>query len=114
MEYNKGVWRTVRGRKIYIREGQSLQEAMVESWKFSPGRHSTLWLEKQEYAHVISELNTYFTSFKDKKIATKEIGNYLYIFENYGFDDYNIFDKILIDFANDNEDVSVYSQKGEW
>ena len=30
----KGVWRTVRGRRIFIKEGQSLQDAMKESGKF--------------------------------------------------------------------------------
>ena len=31
---DKGVWRTVSGRRIFIREGQSLTEAMRESGKF--------------------------------------------------------------------------------
>ncbi len=113
MEYNKGVWRTVRGRKIYIREGQSLQEAMVESWKFSPGRHSTLWLEKQEYAHVMSELNTYFTSFQDKDIHAWAVGDYIYIFENHGFDNYNIFDKLAIN-AGDEDVTDFCNKKGAW
>lgn len=111
MEYNKGVWRTVRGRKIYIRDGQSLQDAMIESWKFSSKRHPTLWLEKQEYSHVISELNTYFSSFENKKIHVKAVGNCMYIFENHGFDDYNIFDKLFIDASDDNNDVSEYFTK---
>ena len=34
MEEN-GVWRTVGGRRIFIKEGQDLAEAMKESGKFS-------------------------------------------------------------------------------
>lgn len=30
----KGVWRTIRGRRVFIKEGQSLQDAMKESGKF--------------------------------------------------------------------------------
>ena len=29
-----GVWRTVGGRKIFIKDGQDLQNAMAESGKF--------------------------------------------------------------------------------
>lgn len=31
----KGVWRTVRGRRVFIKEGQSLTDAMRESGKFT-------------------------------------------------------------------------------
>lgn len=30
-----GVWRTISGRRVFIKEGQSLTEAMTESGKFS-------------------------------------------------------------------------------
>lgn len=30
----KGVWRTVRGRRVFIEEGQSLKDAMAKSGKF--------------------------------------------------------------------------------
>ena len=30
----KGVWRTVRGRRIFIKEGQNLRDAMAKSGKF--------------------------------------------------------------------------------
>ena len=33
-DYDNGVWRTVGGRKIFIREGQDLQTAMDDSGKF--------------------------------------------------------------------------------
>jgi hypothetical protein len=31
----KGVWRTIRGRRVFIKEGQSLSDAMKESGKFN-------------------------------------------------------------------------------
>lgn len=34
-EYKDGVWRTVSGRRIFIRKGQSLADAMKESGKFA-------------------------------------------------------------------------------
>lgn len=30
----KGVWRTIRGRRVFIKEGQSLSDAMKNSGKF--------------------------------------------------------------------------------
>lgn len=30
----KGIWRTIRGRRVFIEEGQSLKEAMAKSGKF--------------------------------------------------------------------------------
>lgn len=35
MEEKDGVWRTVRGRRIFIKDGQSLTDAMRESGKFN-------------------------------------------------------------------------------
>lgn len=35
MSEEKGVWRTIRGRKVFIKEGQSLTDAMRESGKFN-------------------------------------------------------------------------------
>ena len=34
MEENNGVWRTISGRKVFIKKGQSLEQAMIESGKF--------------------------------------------------------------------------------
>lgn len=30
-----GVWRTIGGRRVFIKDGQGLKEAMIESRKFS-------------------------------------------------------------------------------
>lgn len=37
MGEDNGVWRTIRGRRVFIREGQSLTEAMERSGKFDSG-----------------------------------------------------------------------------
>ena len=55
-------------------------------------------LPKDEYAHVMSELNTNMTD-EDKKhaVVTKPIGNYYYTVINKGFDNYTIIGKDEID-----------------
>ena len=56
--------------------------------------YTPIWLDPQEYAHVMSELNTNLSP-EDRKhaIITKPIGNYYYTIVNYGFNDYKIIDK---------------------
>ena len=63
----------------------------------------TFWLDKEEYSKIVSEINTvYYTKFKGKRICAHtsfdENGSvYLYWFENRGFNDYNIFLRVLDD-----------------
>jgi hypothetical protein len=60
--------------------------------------YATYRLPKDEYAHVMSEINTHMTEKERKqKVVTKAIGNHYYTFENNGFDDYRIIDKYEID-----------------
>ncbi|MCH1940020.1 hypothetical protein [Holdemania massiliensis] len=42
----EGVWRTVGGRRIFIKNGQSLSEAMIESGKFAKKDKSSSALEQ--------------------------------------------------------------------
>ena len=45
----------------------------------------------------MSELNTHLTQEeRGKKIVSKRIGNYLYVFINYGFNNYKFVDKIKL------------------
>lgn len=46
------------------------------------------FMSKKEYLRVIHELNTYYSSFKGKRIVHKCIGDYEYEFKNNGFDNY--------------------------
>ena len=96
MENKGGTWRTIRGRRVFIKDGQSLTDAMRESGKFQKNRRKTLYLNKEEYGKVIHELNTYYRVFENKKLVGWRIDPFYYAFENYGFNNYNIFAKIPI------------------
>lgn len=48
MEKENGVWRTIRGRRIFIASGQSLSEAMKKSGKFKNLTRTKLREAKQE------------------------------------------------------------------
>lgn len=59
---------------------------------------TTVILSKEEYAHVMSEINTWATkSQMSKKAFSKPIGNYVYTVENNGFGEYRIIGKELIE-----------------
>ena len=58
MEEN-GVWRTVGGRRIFIKEGQDLATAMKESGKFSKNQVE----DKKDYNNLSAELDK-----KDKEV----------------------------------------------
>ena len=57
-----------------------------------------IWLEKDEYAMVMSEFNTHMSA-EDRKhaIVSKPIGNYWYTIINRGFDNYTVIGKRPID-----------------
>lgn len=60
--------------------------------------YKTVILPKQEYAKVMSELNTHMSDTQRKqKVVTKAIGEYIYTVENNGFDNYRVIGKKLID-----------------
>lgn len=60
--------------------------------------YSTVFLSKDEYAHVMSELNTHLSGEqRNRKVITKAIGNYVYTVENNGFGNYRIIGKNPID-----------------
>ena len=56
--------------------------------------YETVHLPADEYATVMHEINTNLSAEdRSKKVVTKAIGDYLYTFENNGFDNYRILDK---------------------
>lgn len=61
----------------------------------------TFWLEPKEYYKICSEINQiYETQYKGKRVAAHiSFGidglSYIYYFENHGFDNYNIFMRVL-------------------
>lgn len=102
-----GVWRTIRGRRVFIENGKSLYASMVRSGKFpemnKPAR--TLQLPKKEYGHVMHELNTWYDSFKDEPRTAKCIGDYVYVFDNHGYNEYRFTRKYKID-----QEITMYKQ----
>lgn len=65
----------------------------------------TVFLPKQEYAHVMSEIATNITKEQSQKsVFEKAIGNYIYTVENNGFGNYRIIGKTLID-AGDLDEI---------
>lgn len=58
----------------------------------------TVILPKDEYAHVMSEINTNITEKQLKqKVVSKCIGDYVYTFECFGYDNYRIINKEKIE-----------------
>lgn len=55
-----GVWRTVGGRRIFIKEGQSLSDAMKKSGKFKDGKKKMSDEElKKEIGNDVKKLHKY-------------------------------------------------------
>ena len=57
-----------------------------------------IFIEKEEYANLLSELNTNLpASMKNKKIITWRVGSYQYKIINNGFNEYIITERIIIE-----------------
>ena len=90
-----GVWRTVGGRRIFIKNGQSLSEAMIESGKFSNiQKSSTESLEKWE--KIYDATDEYLNAVRPRRNRIKRDKNFIekdheheiavvkYLFEKFG------------------------------
>lgn len=100
----EGVWRTVCGRRVFIREGQSLTDAMRESGKFKHlSEFGELELDPSEYGYVVHNISTYYSRFKGQRLCAIRLdglyddSDYYYVFQNRGFAKYKIIDKVQID-----------------
>ena len=66
-----------------------------------PFENQTFWLSATEYSKIYSEINLiYDAQYKNKKIATHtSFGidgmTYVYWFENHGFNNYNIYLRVV-------------------
>ena len=69
--------------------------------KGKPFTKQAFWLEPAEYSKITSEINQLYSAvYEDKAIAAHTSfgidGNaYIYWFENHGYDDYNIFMRVI-------------------
>ena len=69
----------ITSRLEYCSDGSDMQQIM---------------LPNDEYAHVISELNTHMSDGEERhRIVTRPIGDYYYTVINQGFNDYVIIGK---------------------
>ncbi|MGD6877845.1 phage minor head protein [Bacillus infantis] len=77
----------------------SLVESDTISYvKTATSNLETIYLPKQEYAHVMSEINTHMSDAqREQAVVSKAIGDYIYTFENHGFGNYRIIGKVPID-----------------
>lgn len=100
MNEQDGVWRTVGGRRIFIRTGQSLSEAMIRSGKFKTNRNKNKEEEKKDYSKFRIEKNS-----EGKVIIKDQDGNEINMLSTK---EYN---KIAEDFADSlNEDETKFVQ----
>ena len=78
-DYSKmdGVWRTISGRRVFIKKGQSLTEAMRESGKFKENKRKTTKSGKYTYEYI-KEQNPNL-DYEDKAfVVYDEDGNEVY------------------------------------
>ena len=62
----------------------------------------TCFLEKSEYAKIVSEINTNYKKYRGQRLSIHishglDNHTYWYYFENFGFNHYNIYAKIRRD-----------------
>ena len=73
-------------------------KATAEYVKNSTSVLPTIQLPKKEYAHVMSEINTHMSDEqRELPVVSKAIGDYIYTFENHGFNEYRIIGKVPIE-----------------
>ena len=63
-----------------------------------PFQFPTMELDKQEYARIVSEINTCYTLYDGQMFCVHDSydindGAYSYYFENHGYNEYNIVSK---------------------
>lgn len=72
----------------------NLKGMLVE--KYSKTFLPTVWLPPNEYATIMSEINTNFSKYQDKEVFAHESGDYIYIAENHGYNNHRIIKKIKV------------------
>lgn len=91
-----GRWITKNGRRIYLDDGLELYDALVEH--YSNKKNPTIYLDREEYAIVMSNFDTWinYDKVKNKVILSKCIGNYIYTVEKKGYNDIRIIGRDMI------------------
>lgn len=83
-----GKWITRNGVHVYLEnEEPSLADAIAEH--YGKTKLPTINIERKEYGHITHEINTWYKKdYKKKKTISKAIGDYIYTFENKGYNNY--------------------------
>ena len=70
-----GVWRTIGGRRVFIKTGQSLSSAMIESGKFKNLRSNYQKAKEEEKTRRDEYVNKYFK--KEQNIEQSKTDNFV-------------------------------------
>lgn len=87
-----GVWRTISGRRVFIKDGQSLTDAMRESGKFSESKtriygKSDLLTAKELCKDIIKEDEYEYYAFRVQEEDTEKVGEIIeHTSKNFGGD----------------------------
>jgi len=87
------------GRNVYYKTGgQNLFDYAREKSK-NPDAFPTIEInDPQEWAILRAALNSHLTKAdRKRKVITKSVGDYVYTVQNYGYDDYRVIGKDLIE-----------------
>lgn len=92
MADERGVWRTISGRRVFIKDGQSLTDAMRESGKFDESKPRIYgksdFLKAKELCEDIIQENEYeFYAFRVQEEDTEKVGETIaHTSKNFGGD----------------------------
>ena len=64
-----GVWRTISGRRIFIKDGQSLTDAMRDSGKFGASKNKSTAKPKKQAPNMA--LNTEFGAKRQGRVMKR-------------------------------------------
>ena len=105
-----GHWRTIGGRRVFIKDGQSLSSAMKESGKFNSSKQE----QEKVKQNVTQEIKDYFKENDKDWNSDKEFKKYL--FGKWGLDEKeinNIF-KYFEDVYMTPIDTNYIEARGNW
>lgn len=95
-DFENGIWRTIGGRRIFIKDSESLATAMKKSGKFKNNINEKIKDDVLVIKHTDEEIND-MRKEKNKEILNKDLGyNKIYDDKNYeyGIISYETFGKM--------------------
>lgn len=116
-DFENGVWRTVGGRRIFIRDGEDLETAMKKSGKFSKKeKDNKEEVKNNTNKELDKKIEDIRKSKKENLIVTDENGNIIHeeLGNKYhtGYDDFDY--KNTITYHNHPEGVAPYPSEQDF